>query len=214
MKELSVTITFGMGNEAHNHDLEYRETLEHVHAREDGVVELLPYRPYRNQINELMRPYIDEYNAETKRAAVAGGLFATDIKGVTHYGGVYEDDGVYDAFITQGAKKYAYTENGRLHITVSGVGKKAGAAALEKAGGLEKFRSGFVFHNCGKTESIYNDKPFGRYNVAGHVVEITRNVYIHEQDYTLGRSDEYTEIINLSKYDINKICRHLENLLY
>lgn len=156
----------------------------------------------------------DEYNAGAQRTAVAGGLFATDIKGVTHYGGVYEDDGVYDAFITQGAKKYAYTENGRLHITVSGVGKKAGAAALEKAGGLEKFRSGFVFHNCGKTESIYNDKPFGRYNVAGHTVEITRNVYIHEQDYTLGRSDEYTEIINLSKYDINKICRHLENLLY
>lgn len=67
MKELSVTITFGMGNEAHNHDLEYRETLEHVHAREDGVVELLPYRPYRDQINELMRPYIDEYNAERDR---------------------------------------------------------------------------------------------------------------------------------------------------
>lgn len=154
------------------------------------------------------------YNDEAKRAAVAGGLYATDIKGVTHYGGVYEDDGVYDAFITQGAKKYAYTQNGHIHITVSGVGKRAGAAALERAGGLDKFRAGFVFHNCGKTESVYNDKPLGRYNVGGHVVEITRNVYIHEQDYTLGRSDEYTEIINLSKYDINKICRHLENLLY
>ncbi len=67
MKELSVTITFGIGCEAHNHDLEYRETLEHVHAREDGVFELLPYRPYKDQINALMKPYIDDYNADRDR---------------------------------------------------------------------------------------------------------------------------------------------------
>lgn len=67
MKELSVTITFGIGNEAHNHDLAYRETLQHVHARENGVIELLPYRPYKDQINELLRPYIEEYNQERDR---------------------------------------------------------------------------------------------------------------------------------------------------
>lgn len=67
MKELSVTITFGVGNEAHNHDLAYRETLQHVHARENGVIELLPYRPYKDQINELLRPYIEEYNQERDR---------------------------------------------------------------------------------------------------------------------------------------------------
>lgn len=154
-----------------------------------------------------------KYNETVKQLAIDGGLYADDIKGVTHYGGVYEPDGVYDAFITQGAKKYAYIENGKIHITVSGVAKKSGAAALTAAGGLEKFRSGFVFHNCGKTESIYNDVPFGEYTTPdGHKVNITRNVFIHEQDYTLNRTEEYTEVINISKQDIEKICRHMKNL--
>lgn len=153
-----------------------------------------------------------EYNKQVQELAVAGGLYATDIKGVTHYGGVYEPDGDYTEFITQGAKKYAYIENGEIHITVSGVGKKAGAKAITEAGGLNAFRENFVFHNCGKTESIYNDVPFGDYTVQGETVHITRNVFIREQDYTLGRTQAYTDLINLSKQDVNKIIEHLKNL--
>ena len=152
------------------------------------------------------------YNEDMKKLALAGGLVATDRKGVVHYGGVYELDGIYDAFISQGAKKYAYEEGGKIHITVSGVGKKKGAAALTAAGGLEAFREGFVFHNCGKTESVYNDKPLGVTEYKGHRLNITRNVYIKEQDYTLSRSDEYSTIINLSKQDLAKITRHCKNM--
>ena len=149
-----------------------------------------------------------------QQLAVAGGLVATDRKGVVHYGGVYELDGIYDGgFISQGAKKYAYVENGKVHITVSGVGKKKGAAALTAAGGLDAFREGFVFHNCGKTESVYNDKPMGVVEYKGHKLNITRNVYIKEQDYTLSRSDEYSTIINLSKQDLAKITRHCKNMM-
>ena len=153
-----------------------------------------------------------KYNENMKQLAVNGGLVATDKNGVVHYGGVYELDGIYDEFITQGAKKYAYTENGEIHITVSGVGKKKGAMALTAAGGLNKFREGFIFHNCGKTESIYNDKPFGVYNIDGHEVNITRNVFIREQDYTLSRSDEYSTIINVSKYDLQRIIKFARNM--
>lgn len=152
------------------------------------------------------------YNEKVKQLAVNGGLYATDIKGITHYGGVYELDGVYDSFISQGAKKYAYIEDGKLHITVSGVAKNLGAKALADAGGLDAFREGFIFHNCGKTESIYNDIPYGYYTVDGRKIFISRNVFIHEQDYTLGRTEEYTDVIKLSKQDINKICKHLQNL--
>lgn len=152
------------------------------------------------------------YNEEMQQLAIAGGLVATDRKGVVHYGGVYELDGIYDAFISQGAKKYAYESRGSIHITVSGVGKKKGAAALTAAGGLDKFREGFVFHNCGKTESVYNDKPMGVVEYKGHKLNITRNVYIKEQDYTLSRSDEYSTIINLSKQDLAKITRHCKNM--
>lgn len=62
MKQISVTVTVGVGSERHNHDLEYRATLEHVHGT-NGVIELIPYyKTYEEKINELMRPYIDEYN--------------------------------------------------------------------------------------------------------------------------------------------------------
>jgi hypothetical protein len=67
MKELSVTVTAGIGSERHNHDLEYRETLQHVHGRPDGVVEVLPYRPYQEQIDAAMRPHIQAYNEEVQR---------------------------------------------------------------------------------------------------------------------------------------------------
>lgn len=67
MRELSVTCTVGEGCEIHNHDLEYRESLKHVHDRPDGVIEVIPYVDYRTKINELMRPYIDEYNANVDR---------------------------------------------------------------------------------------------------------------------------------------------------
>ncbi len=62
MKEVSVTVTVGIGSEKHNHDLEYRSTLEHVHSRPEGVIELVPYQPYQERINEALKPFIDEYN--------------------------------------------------------------------------------------------------------------------------------------------------------
>ncbi|MBQ8433154.1 MAG: plasmid recombination protein [Clostridia bacterium] len=63
MTEVSVTVTVGEGSESHNHDLEYRRTLTHVHEMDDGVIELVPYTVcYRDQINALLKPYIDEYN--------------------------------------------------------------------------------------------------------------------------------------------------------
>ena len=154
-----------------------------------------------------------QYNAEMQELAAACGLVAADRKGILHYGGVYEFDGLYTGFISQGAKKYAYEDERGLHITVSGVGKKKGAAALKAAGGLDAFREGFIFHNCGKTESIYNDTPPGRVSYDGREIDITRNVFIREQDYTLSRSDEYSTIINISKHDLIKITQHCKNLL-
>ena len=66
MREISVTATVGGGNEIHNHDKEYRETLEHVHQCENGITEFIPYVDYQTKINALMKPYIDEYNAKVE----------------------------------------------------------------------------------------------------------------------------------------------------
>lgn len=74
MNEVSVTITAGEGCEEHNHGLEYRSKLEHTHdTGKDTVIELVPYeKSYKEQINELMKPYIKERNEYTlKRKAAA-----------------------------------------------------------------------------------------------------------------------------------------------
>jgi len=139
------------------------------------------------------------YNEEQKALSLKSGLHATDRKGVEHYGGVYEFEGISSAFITQGAKKYAYTDCKGLHLTVSGVGKKKGAAYLADHGGLDAFKPGFVFPACGKTRSIYNDTGYGKYTIDGHELDITRNVVIEEQEYTLSRTLEYDNIIREAK---------------
>lgn len=55
--------------------------------------------------------------------------------------GLFEKECNYDEFITQGAKKYAYKIDGKIHITVAGV-PKSGAKSLNS---LEDFRDNFVF---------------------------------------------------------------------
>lgn len=151
-----------------------------------------------------------KYNEERKAAAIEAGLYATDRHGVIHYGGIFEEESSYTAFITQGAKKYAYEDEKGIHVTVSGVGKKKGAEALKQAGGLDAFRDGFIFHNCGKTRSIFNDTNYGQYTVDGHVINITRNIVIEEQDYTLNRTQEYKDLIEESKYYIWRILKNLD----
>ena len=67
MGAISTTVTAGNGSERHNHDLDYRKTLKHVHSSPDGVIELTDYVSYKTQINEMMKPFIDEYNADADR---------------------------------------------------------------------------------------------------------------------------------------------------
>lgn len=70
-RKVSVSITLGRGSEQHNHDLEYRSTLSHVHERQNGVIELVPYQSYEKKINELMKPYIDDYNHKQQERYMA-----------------------------------------------------------------------------------------------------------------------------------------------
>lgn len=54
-----------------------------------------------------------------------------DFKGKEHLLGVFDNDGNYSSFITQGAKKYAYVDkkDNEIHITVAGVPKKRGKSS-------------------------------------------------------------------------------------
>ena len=111
--------------------------------------------------------------------------------------GVYEQEDGYRQFITMGAKKYAYeSEDGHIAVTVSGVNKKKGGVELERHGGLKAFKSGFVFHEAGGTESVYNDEPeVKEYYADGRTIPITRNVVIRDSTYTLGITYEYEQLL-------------------
>lgn len=140
------------------------------------------------------------YNQIRMKHSLKNGAFADDRKGKRHYMGVYESEGIYEEFSTLGAKKYAYRQDGKLHITIAGVSKSKGAEELERAGGLEAFKPGFIFHEGGGTESVYNDHPEAEgiteyVTPDGERIPITANVVIRESTYELGLTAEYQRLI-------------------
>lgn len=125
--------------------------------------------------------------------------------------GVFESEGRYKQFVTMGAKKYAYTDaDGGLHITVAGVGKKAGAKELAKAGGLPAFKPGLIFTEAGGTEAIYNDRANLVLNVEGRELVIGPNVCLRPSTYKLGYAPEYVRLLG----DITTLRRleHEQNI--
>lgn len=140
--------------------------------------------------------------------AIESGSYADDPKGHRHYTGVYEEEGCYRRFSTLGAKKYCYEdESGKLHLTVSGVIKKAGAKELEEHGGITAFKPSFIFSSSGGVEAVYNDKPeITEYNIDGHTLRITSNVVLRPSTYTLGITNEYEYLISichLEEFELN-----------
>lgn len=138
----------------------------------------------------------DDYNLHRRADSIANKAFAEDSKGIMHYMGVAEPDGEYSRFITLGSKRYAYDDmDGVLHITVSGVSKKAGAKEL---GRLENFREGFIFYHPGKTEASYNDFPIHTQIIReGKAIELVSYVIIRETTYNLSISESYANLLRL-----------------
>ena len=131
--------------------------------------------------------------------------FADDIKGKTHYMGVYEQEQTYARFKTLGAKKYVYEyEDGEVHCTIAGVNKKLGGKELMNVSRetgkdpLQLFTDGFVFKLAGGNEVIYNDFPNNEeieLYVNGEKEIITRNESIIDSEYTVGITDEYAALL-------------------
>ena len=107
-----------------------------------------------------------------------------------------EPEQPYDTFKTLGAKKYAYTQGGKMHITIAGVNKTKGAEELEAAGGLDAMKEGFTFRRGGGTESVYRDNYHEEKMIEGHTLIITDCVCIKDSTYTLGLTYEYKEVLS------------------
>lgn len=137
-----------------------------------------------------------EYNRIRQERSTETGSYADDPRGVRHYMGVYEEDGHYEQFATRGAKKYAYIEDGELHITIAGVRKTEGAAELEAAGGLSAFlQESFTFTD-GETEAVYIDRLREFRYIDGHRIRLAPCVTIRPSEKTLSDTDEYKELLN------------------
>ena len=159
---------------------------------------------------------LDDYNRRRRRISRQNDAAAKDPAGKWHYMGVYEKEtgkSGYDEFITLGAKKYAYKEKGKIHLTLAGVGKIAGAEELQD---LRNFKEGFTFQKAGGLEAIYNDTDYGWYQVRQpvrgwyrksryhrkrvihgvmHRLWISRNVTLRPSTYTLGVAGDYKRIL-------------------
>lgn len=162
-------------------------------------------------------------NDEYRKASLENKAIADDTKGKRYYMGVFEYEGEYKQFATLGAKKYCYTDDKGLHITIAGVNKKKGAKELEKNGGIETFLldmpnnigtnvkeiervKGFTFVEGGGNELIYNDDRFyGTIEKDGHRYDITRNVVINPSTYQLGITSEYTKVLEEAELEAEYI---------
>lgn len=130
-----------------------------------------------------------------------------DKKGVKHPIGVFEDDGEYEAFITLGAKKYCYTDDTGIHITVSGVSKK-GADALTS---IEDFKRGFTwdYKQCRKLVHYYSEEQphVELIDADGNrwINNIDYGVILQPTTYTLGVTEDYLSFIELMEdYEVRK----------
>ena len=121
-----------------------------------------------------------------------------DFKGKEHMLGLFEYEGTYQEFITQGAKKYAVKENGEIKITVAGVPKK-GANGLKR---LEDFKDGLIFRyeDTGKNLLFYvdNQDPYTLTDYTGVEYTVTdkSGCCILPNSYTLGKSLDYCHLLS------------------
>ena len=144
---------------------------------------------------------LSSLNAKREKRAIRQGAVATDRKGIRHFMGVFEFECVYDRFITQGAKRYAYEMGGKMGVTVSGVSKRINEktglpVAVEELGKLENFKIGMIWKESAGSLSVYNDEDNFYYDCGdGRGVMITPNIAILPNTYEMGFSKDYSKLL-------------------
>ncbi len=138
----------------------------------------------------------EEYNERLNKECEEKGIRNyTEVNGKRFYMGIFDKEKGYDEFITLGAKKYAFLQNSKLGITVSGLSKKKGAEELERKGGLRRFQRNEVFYNSGRTIAQYNSAEVHDITVDGCTFSTASNLAIVDTTYTLGITDTMLDII-------------------
>lgn len=136
------------------------------------------------------------------------------MNGKRHYIGVFESDGHYKEFITQGAKRYAYIDDsGKMGVTVAGVSKAINeeteyvdetgkiyhkSFAVEELKTLKRFKPGMRWVKAGGTQAVYNDADDFDYQdpESGKTVHISKNVSIIPSTYVMTHSRDYSLLLS------------------
>lgn len=136
---------------------------------------------------------IDALNQEIIKQCMTRGAYYTT-HGKPYYLGVFEKENEkpYPQFITLGAKKYCYTDDDGLHVTVAGVNKAIGAKELKT---IDNFKRGFIFKEAGGLTLYYiEDKPH-TITEDGSTFTNASNIAMCDSTYTLDITAEYAELI-------------------
>ena len=142
-----------------------------------------------------------------------------DIYGIKHCLGLFDNDGSYIEFITQGAKKYAYKykdkkDNIKIGITVAGVPKKA----CKQLKSLEEFKDGYVFEfkytNKLMLAYIDNQQSVTIRDYQGNFYKVTdkTSIGLVPTTYVLGKEDNYESLVSSSDRQFYKLGNN-ENYL-
>ena len=142
-------------------------------------------------------------NDSLKKKAAAVNAYADDMHGIRHYIGLFESDGHYRQFITQGAKRYAYiNDDGKMGVTVAGVSRQINeetgiSFAVEELKSLKHFKPGMKWEKAGGTQAVYNDSDDFDYTDpdSGKSVHVSKNVAIIPSTYVMTHSRDYALLL-------------------
>lgn len=173
------------------------------------------FSKYNQEITSKVYRVLDHYGLSREYAC------PKTIKGKPKPIGVWDYEGVYDNFKTLGAKRYMYTQDDELHITIAGVGKKAGAEYLKHRyhtidNIFNNFRAdmefpaeyevdGVICNGSGKLTHTYLD-----YEMQGEMTDYLGNtsnytelsgIYLENTAYNLSLEQYYKDLIQGANYD-------------
>lgn len=148
-------------------------------------------------VNQTLK---EELNSEILQDIKDCGKNCTiEYKGKYYTLGLWEDDGTYVQFKSLGAKKYCYTtDDGQIHITVSGLSKAKAEHWFSEHGGIEKFTPGTIVPPpySGRTISTYNDRiDIIELQNGDEIIPVGSNIVIQDSTYEFGLADEYARLI-------------------
>lgn len=219
-KKAFLSFSTGLFVTAYARDNLFRRVMElddYVVYMDTDSIKLVPgynvniFKEYNKKVENRIK-YVSE------RLRIPCDNFAPkDIHGIPHMLGLFEYEEVekgnphtYDKFCTQGAKKYCYVVNDKIHITVAGVPKKKGSKCLTK---IEDFNDGlyFPYSITNKQNVVYIDhqEKIELVDYLGNkmLIEDKGGCCLIPASYTLSKSNDYRMLLtdNHSKRAVYKV---------